>query len=80
MTHDKIATFWIAMTWNILKIWYVRTEKFYNEKIRRHLDRYFRLGRHRPRVIGLANVRWARTLTEQLRAERELRHHAWTQG
>lgn len=68
--------FWAAMLWHIGKIWYMRLRKHLENQIRRYLDRYFRLGRHRPVVIGLANVRWAPTLTRDIRLEREWYHFA----
>lgn len=75
MTHDQIVTFWTAMVWQALKIWYARLKEHVNQQVRRYFDRYYRIGRHRPTTIGLANVHWASTLTQQLRTEREVGHH-----
>lgn len=75
MTHDKIVTFFIAMTWNVLKVQRARLTRIYNEKIRRHADRYYRVGRHRPAVIGYQNLAWASHLVAQLREDRQFIHH-----
>lgn len=75
MTHDKIATFWIVMISKVLKLWYARTKAYIAEQIRRHFDRYYRVGRHRPITVGLSHVRWASHIVAELREEQELRHH-----
>lgn len=73
MTYEQIAAFWAAMTYHALRIWYLRTRRFYREKVRRYLDRYYRIGRHRPTTVGYQNLRWAAHLTAQLREEHQAR-------
>lgn len=77
MTDDKVTTFWlfVGLTQYSLKLWYARTRAFYNEQTRRHFDRYYRLGRHRPIVVGLSHIRWSSHLVAELREDRELHHH-----
>lgn len=75
MTHDQIVTFFIAMTWNVIKVQKARLSTIYHEQARRHFDRYYRIGRHRPAVIGYRNLQWASHLVAQLREDRELIHH-----
>lgn len=75
MTHDKIATFWIVMIGKVLKLWYAHTKAYIAERIRRHLDRYYRVGRHRTLTGGLSSARRASYIVAELRHDRELRHH-----
>lgn len=75
MTHDRIATFWVAMTWQALKIWGPWFKARKEQQVKRYADRYYRIGRHKPKAIGLANLHWATSLTQQLRTEREVAHH-----
>jgi hypothetical protein len=63
------------MVWHILKIWYTRLKDHITQQVKRYADRYYRIGRHEPRAIGLVNLHWASTLTQQLRLEREVGHH-----
>lgn len=77
MTDDKVTTFWLlfGLTRYALKLWVARTKAFYREQIRRHFDRYYRVGRHRPIAVGLSNIRWASHIVAELREDREMRHH-----
>lgn len=77
MTDDKVITFWlnVGILGHFFKLWYARARKIYNERFRRHLDRYYRVGRHKAITVGLANIRWASTLTVQLRVEHQFQHH-----
>ena len=75
MTHEQFVAFWAGMLWNAAKIQYARTRAYLAEQVRRHFDRYFRVGRHRPIVVGLAHIRWSEHIVAELREDRELRHH-----
>jgi hypothetical protein len=76
MTVESRITFWSIILWHTLRAAGRQAKAVYAERIRRQLDRYSRIGRHHPHVVGLANVRWATVLTDQLRVEHELRHWA----
>jgi hypothetical protein len=77
MNDDRVTTFrlFLGITWYALKLWWSRTKRFYNEQIRRHFDRYYRVGRHRPGTVGYQNLRWSVHLVAELREDRQLRHH-----
>lgn len=77
MSDDKVTKFWlsIGLIQHGLWLWTQRAKAYYNEQTRRHFDRYYRIGRHRPVAIGLSQVRWASHLVAELREDRQLRHH-----
>lgn len=75
MTHDRVATFWTAMLWHVLKIWYARLKAYKKQQAKRYVDRYYRIGRHRPTTVGYQNLRWATHLVAELREDRQLHHH-----
>lgn len=77
MTDDRVTAFWVfvGLAGYSLRLWWQRTLAFYHEQVRRYFDRYYRVGRHRPIVVGLSSIRWASHIVAELREDRELRHH-----
>lgn len=81
MSFESIVTFWAAMIWHTLRIMWRRAKALFAEKVRRYGDRYYRVGRHSTRALGLMHSRRANDLVSLLRNERPLfmRMHADTE-
>ena len=70
MTDEKIL-FFLAMTWNVLKVQGAKAKVAVAEYVRRYADRYYRIGRHSTRAQKLMHGRRASDLVWDLRNERQ---------